>query len=69
LKKQKKPYHHLHLHHKVAQKPSRLRCVRSICCGAIQFKTNRNWNTFLVNDLRISVLEIWTLIKNSKIAP
>jgi hypothetical protein len=24
-----------HLHHRVAQEASRLRCVRSICCGAL----------------------------------
>ena len=26
---------HLHLHHRVAQKASRLWCVRSFCCGAL----------------------------------
>jgi hypothetical protein len=28
----------LHLHHRVAQQASRLRCVRSICCGALLHK-------------------------------
>jgi hypothetical protein len=32
----KKTYHFsLHLHHRVAQPALRLRCVRSICCGAL----------------------------------
>ena len=25
-----------HLHHRVAQEALRLRCVRSVCCGALQ---------------------------------
>jgi hypothetical protein len=27
-----------HLHHRVAQEASRLRCVRSICCGALHHR-------------------------------
>jgi hypothetical protein len=27
-----------HLHHRVAQQALRLRCVRSICCGALKIK-------------------------------
>jgi hypothetical protein len=27
--------HYLHLHHRVAQEALRLRCVRSVCCGAL----------------------------------
>ena len=27
-----------HLHHRVAQEALRLRCVRSICCGALHHK-------------------------------
>jgi hypothetical protein len=27
-----------HLHHRVAQEASRLRCVRNICCGALHHK-------------------------------
>jgi hypothetical protein len=33
-KGQKNNNHHRHLHHSVAQEASRLRCVRSVCCGA-----------------------------------
>jgi hypothetical protein len=32
--------HHRHLHHRVAQEASRLRCVRSVCCGALHHKKN-----------------------------
>jgi hypothetical protein len=28
-------HHHRHLHHRVAQEAPRLRCVRSVCCGAL----------------------------------
>jgi hypothetical protein len=34
-----KTYHlSLHLHHSVAQQASRLRCVRSVCCGDLLHK-------------------------------
>jgi hypothetical protein len=35
FKSRKKPYHH---YHRVAQEALRLRCVRSICCGALHPK-------------------------------
>jgi hypothetical protein len=35
LGKGQKNNNHLHLHHRVAQEASRLRCVRSVCCGAL----------------------------------
>jgi hypothetical protein len=31
----------LHLHHMVAQEALRLRCVRSICCGALHHKKRK----------------------------
>jgi hypothetical protein len=41
-RKRTKNNHHRHLHHRVAQEASRLRCDHSVCCGALrQLKKNR----------------------------
>jgi hypothetical protein len=47
IKEKRRNYH---LHHRVSQEASRLRCVRSFCCGAL-LHTNKNnsVNKFIVN--------------------
>jgi hypothetical protein len=37
----KRHKNHRHLHHRVAQEASRLRCVRSVCCGALNHLTTK----------------------------
>jgi hypothetical protein len=46
-RKRTKNNNHRHLHHRVAQEASRLRCVRSVCCGALHHKKNP-LNTYIV---------------------
>jgi hypothetical protein len=36
-----------HLHHRVAQSALRLRCTRSICCGALHHKHTHTYNCYL----------------------
>jgi hypothetical protein len=46
---------HLHLHHRVAQEASWLRCVRSVCCGALQHKKKTVGLIFVLFLVRIRV--------------
>jgi hypothetical protein len=50
LEKWKKKTNHLlnHLHHSAAQEASRMRCVRSICCGALHHKRKSTLKGILV---------------------
>jgi hypothetical protein len=40
-KRIKSNHRHRHLHNRVAQEASRLRCVRSVCCGALHHLKNK----------------------------
>jgi hypothetical protein len=47
-RKRTKNNHHRHLHHRVAQEASRLRCVRSVCCGALHQLKKESLNSPLL---------------------
>jgi hypothetical protein len=63
-------HHRRHLHHRVAQEASRLRCVRNVCCGALHHLKIRyltlTYRTYTQSDVCINFL-FWPLIYVSEV--
>jgi hypothetical protein len=55
-------HHHHHLHHRVAQEASRLRCARSVCCGALHHLKKKDIN---IRKAFIFLSQIWTICDKS----